>query len=336
MGKIIAHGADRAGGAGAAARRDRRDARSTGVKTNLRSMRRCSPIRNSAPGASIRASSQRLARADARTPEVRAWLTCNWSRPRCATATSACGRRSGIDTARTLSIAPVMDRVGFTAIDFTTSTHMGVAVRYKKEDPWERIRLMAAATPNTPLQFMSHRLPLHFLGDRQPRVHGAGIPRAGAQRHPPLLPRGPDERRGFELACARMVKQGGGEFVIAALVFTLSPIHDDAHYVERARAARGLPDVDALYIKDPGGLLSPKRAATLIPAIKAVIGDEAAGAALSLHHRPRRATLHGRAGAWRERLAVRFAARPPTASRIHRPSASSPICARWGIASHRR
>ena len=61
----------------------------------------------------------------------------------------------GIDTARTLAIAPVMDRVGFAAIDFTTSTHMGVAVRYKKEDPWERIRLMAAAMPHTPLQFMS-------------------------------------------------------------------------------------------------------------------------------------------------------------------------------------
>ena len=62
---------------------------------------------------------------------------------------------TGIDTATTMSIAPVMDRVGFAAIDFTTSTHMGVAVRYKREDPWERIRLMAAATPNTPLQFMS-------------------------------------------------------------------------------------------------------------------------------------------------------------------------------------
>src|SRR3569623_110977 len=61
----------------------------------------------------------------------------------------------GVDTAKTLTIAPVMDRVGFKAIDFTTSTHMGVAVRYKKEDPWERIRLMAAACPNTPLQCMS-------------------------------------------------------------------------------------------------------------------------------------------------------------------------------------
>ena len=55
----------------------------------------------------------------------------------------------GIDTARTLTIAPVMERVGFKAIDFTTSTHMGVAVRYKREDPWERIRLMAEATQSS-------------------------------------------------------------------------------------------------------------------------------------------------------------------------------------------
>src|SRR3974390_2692144 len=61
----------------------------------------------------------------------------------------------GVDTAKTLTIAPVMDRVGFKAIDFTTSTHMGVAVRYKREDPWERIRLMAKAMPKTPLQFLS-------------------------------------------------------------------------------------------------------------------------------------------------------------------------------------
>jgi oxaloacetate decarboxylase alpha subunit len=74
------------------------------------------------------------------------------------------------------------------------------------------------------------------------------------------------------IACARMVKQAGGEYVIAALVFTLSPIHDDAHYAEAARKLAASADVDALYIKDPGGLLSPIRARTLIPAIKAAIG----------------------------------------------------------------
>jgi oxaloacetate decarboxylase alpha subunit len=76
------------------------------------------------------------------------------------------------------------------------------------------------------------------------------------------------------IACARMVKQAGGEQVIAALVFTLSPIHDDAYYVERARRLAASPDIDALYVKDPGGLLSPARATTLLPAVKAQIGSK--------------------------------------------------------------
>jgi oxaloacetate decarboxylase alpha subunit len=76
------------------------------------------------------------------------------------------------------------------------------------------------------------------------------------------------------IACAGMVKRAGGEFVIAALVFTLSPIHDDQHYVAAARRLAASADVDAIYIKDPGGLLSPRRASTLIPAVKAVIGTK--------------------------------------------------------------
>jgi oxaloacetate decarboxylase alpha subunit len=74
------------------------------------------------------------------------------------------------------------------------------------------------------------------------------------------------------IACARTVKRAGGEFVIAALVFTLSPVHDDRHYADAAAKLAAAPEVDAIYIKDPGGLLSPRRAATLIPAIKAQIG----------------------------------------------------------------
>ena len=61
----------------------------------------------------------------------------------------------GIDTAKTLTIAPAMERAGYRAIDFTTSTHMGVSVRYKQEDPWERIRAMAEICKDTPLQFLS-------------------------------------------------------------------------------------------------------------------------------------------------------------------------------------
>ena len=178
----------------------------------------------------------------------------------------------GVDTARTLTIAPVMDRVGYKAIDFTTSTHMGVAVRYKKENPWERIRLMAAATPRTPLQFMSTGFRFISWETASPDFMALAfrvLARNGIRR---FCLADPMNDADSNVACARMVKQGGGEFVIAALVFTLSPIHDDAHYADRAVKLAASPDVDALYIKDPGGLLTPQRAATLIPAIKARIG----------------------------------------------------------------
>jgi len=62
---------------------------------------------------------------------------------------------TGLDTAQMLQIAPVMDRVGFNAVDFSTSTHMAVAVRFKKQNPWERTRLMREAMPHTPLSFLT-------------------------------------------------------------------------------------------------------------------------------------------------------------------------------------
>jgi len=180
----------------------------------------------------------------------------------------------GIDTARTLTIAPVMERVGFKAIDFTTSTHMGVAVRYKKEDPWERIRLMAKAMPRTPLQFLSTGFRFISWETASPefmKLAFATLVRNGIRR---FALADPMNNADSNIACARMVKEVGGEYVVAALVFTLSPIHDDAHYVSCARKLAASPDVDAIYIKDPGGLLTPLRARTLVPAIQAVIGNK--------------------------------------------------------------
>jgi oxaloacetate decarboxylase (Na+ extruding) subunit alpha len=178
----------------------------------------------------------------------------------------------GVDTAKSLTVAPLMERVGYKAIDFTTSTHMGVAVRYKREDPWERIRLMAAATPRTPLQFMSTGFRFISWQTASPDFMALAfrlLARNGIRR---FCLADPMNDADSNIACARMVKQGGGEYVIVALVFTRSPIHDDAHYAERARRLAACPDIDALYIKDPGGLLSPQRAATLIPAVRAQMG----------------------------------------------------------------
>lgn len=186
----------------------------------------------------------------------------------------------GVTTANTLSVAPAMERAGYRAIDFTTSTHMGVAVRYKQEDPWERIRAMAQICRNTPLQFLSTGFRFISWETASPEFMDLAyrtLARNGIRRFALADPMN-DAASNVEVA--RMIKRGGGEQVIGALVYTISPIHDDAHYAAAARTMAQSPDIDALYIKDPGGLLTARRARTLIPAIMAEIG----GKPLELHN----------------------------------------------------
>ena len=180
----------------------------------------------------------------------------------------------GIDTAKTLTIAPVMERAGYRAIDFTTSTHMGVAVRYKREDPWERIRAMAEICKDTPLQFLSTGFRFIAWETASPEFMELAFRTLATNGIRRFALADPNNDAASNVEVAKLVKRAGGEQVIGALVFSLSPIHDDAHYAAAARTMAASPDIGALYIKDPGGLLSAKRAATLIPAILAEIGDK--------------------------------------------------------------
>jgi len=61
---------------------------------------------------------------------------------------------TGLNTAQMLAVAPLLERTGLRALDFMSSTHMGIAVRTYREDPWQCIRLMKKAMPTTPLQFI--------------------------------------------------------------------------------------------------------------------------------------------------------------------------------------
>jgi oxaloacetate decarboxylase alpha subunit len=176
---------------------------------------------------------------------------------------------TGFTTAQILGIAPVMDRVGFKALDYTSSTHMGMAVRVHREDPWERIRLTKQAMPNTALQvigtgmrFISWELAhpdlMQLLYDR--------LVANGISRFVVLDPTHDPEAM---LTSARMIRRAGGQETIAALTYTLSAVHDDAFYAELAGRLAASPDIDRFYLKDPSGLLEPERARTLIPAVRA-------------------------------------------------------------------
>ncbi len=181
---------------------------------------------------------------------------------------------TGLRTAHILQIAPVLDRVGFLALDYTSSTHMGVAVRTHREDPWERIRLTHQAAPRTPLQFIGSGLRFISWEPCHPDLIELAYERlvlAGMSR---FIVLDPMHDMDAVRASARAIRRAGGTEVVGALTYTISQVHDDAFYAGLAAQMAACPDIDRVYVKDPAGLLTPERARTLLPAVAAKLGDK--------------------------------------------------------------
>ena len=178
---------------------------------------------------------------------------------------------TGLNSAQMLAIAPVMERVGLRALDFTSSTHMGIAVRTFREDPWQCIRLMKEAMPTTPLQFIGTGFRFiswetagrDFMRLAYRRLIANGISR--------FIVLDPMHDMDALLETAAIIKEEGEAQVMAALTYTVSAVHDDAFYAGVAARAAASPHVDLVYLKDPAGILTPERARTLIPAIRAAV-----------------------------------------------------------------
>jgi len=186
---------------------------------------------------------------------------------------------TGLNTAQMLQIAGATDRVGFRAIDFASSTHMAVAVRYFREDPWERLRRVHAAMPNTPLQYITTGM--RFIAWQQADPDFMALTYRCLQRSGigKFIMLDPMHDADAVIAGARLVKQEGGAQVMAALTFTLSEVHTDQFYADFARKLAACPDIDLFYLKDPSGLMSAERVRSLAPAVKAAIG----GKSLEIH-----------------------------------------------------
>ncbi|MEM4450520.1 MAG: biotin carboxyl carrier protein [Nitrososphaerota archaeon] len=181
---------------------------------------------------------------------------------------------AGIKAGMILSIAEAFDQAGFKAIDFVSSIHMGMSVRYHKENPWEVIRLVRQKIKNTPLSFGTtgrrfigfKRMPDSIMSLVYERMVANGIRR--------IWIIDAAHEVGFLLKAAKMAKEKGFEEVVIALCFTISPVHTDEFYAKVARELAASPHVDTIYIKDQGGLLTPERVRTLVPAVKKAIGEK--------------------------------------------------------------
>jgi oxaloacetate decarboxylase alpha subunit len=174
---------------------------------------------------------------------------------------------TGLTTQDVLAIAPVIDRVGYRAIDFTTSTHMAVSVRFHRENPWERLRLARAVMPDTPLGFLTTGT--RFISWRPAaadvlQLAFECIVRAGIRRFQIMHPANDATA---QLALASMARRAGAEEIVLALTYTISPVHGDDWFADRIASLTASPDADRFYLKDPGGLLVPERARSLVTAL---------------------------------------------------------------------
>ena len=179
---------------------------------------------------------------------------------------------TGLNTPQCLEIAPTINRVGFHAIDFIASTHMGVAVNYYRENPWERIRRFHALAPDAPLQFLGtgfRFISWETLDSEVMRIVYRCLIRNGMRRFAVLDPMHDLEAM---LATAKIIREEGGTDIMGALTYTLSDAHDDAFYAGLAGNLAQSPNFDRIYVKDPAGLLTADRARGLIPAIQRAKG----------------------------------------------------------------
>lgn len=175
-------------------------------------------------------------------------------------------------TEHIVQLAPDFDKVRFAQVDLVAPIQFDVAVRYLKEDPWERVRLAHKNAPNSVFRTLIRSKNLaafDFLADDViqawvERMFANGFRVIGAFD-------GLNDVGNIAGGLIRAKELGASTF--GAVSFCESPVHTDELFVAKAIELIERADVDAIMLKDAGGLLTPDRIRTLVPALKAVIGD---------------------------------------------------------------
>jgi len=181
---------------------------------------------------------------------------------------------AGITTGMAEAMGPIYERMGLFALDFTSSTHLNMGVKFHGENPWERIARMRAAAPNlhlscitTGMRFMSWEKADESVFRMSLRV----MARHGLSR---LMIAEPMNDIDQTIKVAEWAKQEGISQVLAGVVFTESPVHTDEKYRLATKAYNACEFIDTVYLKDPGGLLTAERTRELIPMMRAELPNK--------------------------------------------------------------
>ena len=173
-------------------------------------------------------------------------------------------------TAPMRDLAPRLDRAGFEAIDLVGGAVFDVCVRFLREDPFERMRLVSGWVRDTPL-IVHHRgqslFTFELFADDVVSLTAERIAANGIRYHTTYDAL--NDVRNLEVP-VRAAKAAGLHTVVG-FVYSVSPVHTDGYYAGKIREMVAL-GADGIFLKDPSGLLTPERAATLVPAAKQACG----------------------------------------------------------------
>ena len=171
----------------------------------------------------------------------------------------------GMKTAAMLPIAAQMDRIGFESMEFFVSIMIKKYVRELKENPWDWVREGTKRFRHTRLRNHGglhgsgafEKLPHAALKLLAERVVSYGI----------TLTRTSNCWNDFDAMRdeVRELRAIGMETIVN-LIYSVSPRHTDDDYAQKARDAAAIGPYRICF-KDVGGLLTPERARTLLPAI---------------------------------------------------------------------
>lgn len=170
---------------------------------------------------------------------------------------------------RTEDMLPVcerLDRVGFWSLEAWGGATFDACVRFLKEDPWERLRKLRQALPNTRLQMLlrgQNLLGYRHYSDDVVREFVRLAAREGIDvfRIFDAL----NDIRNLQTAIEAVKAQG--KHAQATICYTVSPVHTIDLYVEQAQAMVVM-GADSIAIKDMAGLLTPSATASLVEALR--------------------------------------------------------------------
>jgi len=166
-----------------------------------------------------------------------------------------------------LPIAGKLDQVGFWSVESWGGATFDACIRYLGEDPWERIRELKKAMPNTRQQMLLRGQNLlgyrHYADDvvekfvERAAINGVDVFRVFDAMNDP---------RNLETALRAVKRQG--KHAQGTISYTTSPVHTLEMWVDLAKQIEDM-GADSVAIKDMAGILTPYMAFELVSRLKA-------------------------------------------------------------------